>query len=135
MSLSTIKTALLLKLSQVTNLPTVRNEDENYKVANNREYPFIRPTMLSAEATPIDVSSNKQGNKGIFRCDIFGTRTLNTSIQLLAVAEQIIEAFRPQIINLTDEQIRISGSWMEAARYDAGVITVPVFVRWSSAEL
>ena len=136
MSLSTIRTELLNKLDAVVGVPPIKDEDENFKPATSKDYPFARVTLMPAESKQQDLNSGKQTIKGLLRIDLFSTRSLNTTAVSRAVAESIVDSIRPatQTI-LSDCALTIEASWIEATRYDGTAANIPVYIRWSAMTL
>lgn len=132
MSLSLIKSELMEILQSVTGLPKIINEDENFKPKTNADYPFTRATLIPAESRRQDLNSGKQQKRGLFRIDLFGSRSLNTSLNISTVAEAIETAFSPTLIVITNGQLIIEAVWTEVTKYEGTVMQVPVFVRWSA---
>lgn len=132
MSLSLIKSELMEILQSVTGLPKIINEDENFKPKTNADYPFTRATLIPAESRRQDLNSGKQQKRGLFRIDLFGSRSLNTSLNISTVAEAIEVKFMPTLIPITNGQLIIEAVWTEVTKYEGTVMQVPVFVRWSA---
>lgn len=135
MSLSTITNDLNATLANIVGLPRIINEDENFKPKTNADYPFTRATILPAESRAQDIGTTRQITRGLYRIDFFAARSLQSGININNKAEQVVTAFAPTVKIISDCQLHIEASWIEATRYEGTVIQVPVFVRWSALSL
>lgn len=132
MSATVVRNKLLTVLNTVTNLPNLVVEGENFKPAKGSDYPFTRFTFLPREGAQQDLSTGKVRTGGLARVDLFYARSNNSVDTALTMAESIVTAFAPVVVNLSDCQLQIDVCWFEAVRHEPSAINIPIFVRWNS---
>lgn len=132
MSATEIRSELLTTLQGITGIPTIVTEDENFKPKTSDDYPFTRFTFIPGESVQDDISTGSYRLQGRARIDLYYTRSLDSADTARVMAETIVAAYSPEIIQLTGVQLTIESCWFEAVRHELSATNIPVFVRWTA---
>ena len=127
MSSSTIRTELLTTLQGITGVPTIITEGENFKPKTNEDYPFTRFTFIPGESVQDDISTGSYKLTGRARIDLYYARSLDSADTARAMAETVVAAYPPEIVQLTGVQLTIDSCWFEGVRTESTSTNIPVF--------
>jgi hypothetical protein len=109
------------------------NESDSTNVAG--KYPFIRPQLMPAESVIQEANTSRLKVKGLYRVDVVSAKTITPLDDLLTIAEALITLYHRQQITESGTQIIITKSWYDATKYDKGIMTIPVFVRYEGWDI
>ena len=113
MTVATARSSMLATLQDITNIPSIKVEGENFKPTKTTDYPFIRFMVQPRESTPRDLGSGKQIASGLTWIQVYYSRSANSVTDAYTLADQILNAFELGSTLLDDSQLVITASWSE----------------------